>query len=313
MNWTIVIIIVILFFVILWLTAEDNVTGAYEAKVRGHEDTPEIRTIEKKIRKKRTKKVKDYLTLGDINRFNINDQIQADNDYALALQLADYTGDAMIFHINDRINPFVPIVNHNIRNVGIVVDAQNVHDSNVVDSLNKKYNIIRSGKLADEAMMTRFLERAPDDCRYAIKSILDKPGYLESINEGDDIVLRRVVARGEHLWDALYGNLKNCADNDGNMVCVTGRVGQILDAMTLIDKDAGKPMVTVSILRKEMVDATANYINNLSEERRKLYDEDDEEAAKVGNEIEEMLNRDYKSLAKPELFDKVMEEIKAGF
>lgn len=313
MYWIIVIIIAVI--LVWYITRDENDEKVYKS-IRGHEDTPRIRKAERNIRARGGKKAKDYLMLADMNRFNIKDNIVADEDYAIALQLAEFEQTPDIFYINDRLNPEMPLQTAvNIRNVTVNNDAQNVHDSNVVTQISKKYDIIKRGASADDDTYNRFYSGAPENVKYILYDMHRAPGFLENINATDIDVLYKVIARGQHLWPTLYSNLGECrmGDEDEGLVCVTGRVSQILDAMTLIDAEAGKPLITTDILRKEMVDYTSNYIDKLSPERRKEYEEDEDAAIEIFEEIEKNLSNQYLKLADPVIFKKILAEIQAGF
>lgn len=281
---TIIIIIIVLLLLIYYFWPDDP-KRVYE-KIGGYENTPQIRSAVKKLKNKRKKNPEDNLMLGDMYRYNLNDQILADQYYAEGLQLALFENDPIIYAINDRVTD-VPIeVPAGIPK--IKSDPQNVHDSNVVQQLRDRYYKIRT--------------TAPDIVgEFIVEYNLNiGDGHIHGLGSEREI-LNAVLHRGKHIWPVVADNIKNMGD-----ICVTGRVSQYLDALTLLDP-VGTPIVTTDILRKEIFQEFANEMKNPIFETGS-----DQEISDHIEKFAETIGKRYID-AKPEVLEKILTEAKAAF
>jgi hypothetical protein len=306
MQWLLILAAVIL-IVVIFLYTMDNSDETFE-NVVGHEDTPKIRQAEKKLKKK--KKPEALMRAADLNRFNIGDAAEADRLYAEALQLALWQDDPVAYNIADRINPTVPLLVGTPAAAVIRADPQNVHDSNVVQEMQKKYNIINRGQRATAAELKEFAATLEPQARAGYDLIMREPALIEHLGATDRDALQIIVARDPKLWPGLRDNLKNITQN-GHPVCATGRMSQILDSLTLIDEEAGRPVLTTEILRKEMMDHCSKFILGLSEEDQQEYDEGDSD--KIKEKLVADLKKNYAHLSNGPIFEKVLLEVEAAF
>lgn len=312
MTLALIVIGVILIILFMYWTSVPGPEAVYH-QIGGHEDTPQIRAAVRTLQARPQKTAMDYLMLADMNRYNTGDQGAADENYALALQQAEYEDTALVFHINDRMGADVPMMGPvPPQNAVVITDGQNVHDTNVGRQLMDRWAVIREGQPATPTMIEEFHRTCGPDAQEVIDRILSKPAYMGSIGVTDADVLQQVIGRGPHVWAPLRTNLADCVMNT-DLVCTTGRVSRIMDSLTLVDAEAGRPFVTEAILRKEMVGHAANYINQLSPERHAAYEADDAVAAEIGQEIERNLRQQYDAITDPAVMNKLIAEIKAGF
>ncbi len=300
--------------------------------INGHEKTPEIISAIKVLAEEPKPEPENKLMVADMVNFNLHQN--ADEIYAEALQLAIYENDPIAFNINDRLHPLEPLITiipipfpHFIPHfaagemrvgemrVGemrnemrideppsliekkkvVRSDPQNVHDSNVVAQLREKCEKIK-GTTFDPVLYADFKKITKHgDLISKIESV---PCLHEHLDVTDEEVLRAVISRGKHTWDPLESNLGNINEN----VCLTGRIGQIIDALTIVDP-IGKPIVTIDIMRKEIMEDSANYL------REKGFFEGSEINEQ---EFEEYLKKKYEHLCAPEIFNKLLIEVKAG-
>lgn len=255
----------------------------------------------------------DPFILGEIYNFNLEEPIIAQEYYDAALQEAIYNSLAENpERVLDRVFPFEFIqpaarvdtgdkyYDRPIRN-----DPQNVHDTNVRVNFQVKHNALLDETGHERCDLSELKTHCSEKAISVINSIESNEAYIENLNNTDYGVLCAVVRRAKlfpDIYESLNLALENCINNDGEIVCATGRVSNILDSLTLIDPVYGKPVVSTEILRRDILQDTLNYLNSIPDERR----ENDVEA--VGAEIEELIKKNYSS----PLLDKLIEEAKAG-
>lgn len=169
-------------------------------------------------------------------------------------------------------------------------DPQNVHDSNITQSLKHKYDkILESNANADlralattldevnylvpskEQIETALNDSTLDDkkkrkARNILKHISPN-NSISSLGTDEETVLletwRRIhspdnVAQKTNLRVALFDSLASAIEENSSgeqKVCVTGRCGRIIDSLTLLDssKDLSEPVKTTEILRNEIM------------------------------------------------------------
>ena len=262
----------------------------------------------------------DPFVLGEIYNFNLNQPEIAAEYYEQALQQAIMNSIQEPERVVDRLFPdtFIPVrevgpdyFNRNIRN-----DSQNVHDTNVVRQVAEKYKTIEA--IVPEKDMnqdTAVIAKLREKCRSAgekghlalrvLNSIEGNPSYSTAINGTDYDAIIKVCGRAEEhagIYDALIENLSHCIE-DNEIVCTTGRVANIMDSLTLLDPQAGTPMVTVDIARREILQEAAKFSETLA-------DDYDSETAK----------EDFANLAREKfpqvdeaILNKLIDEAKHGF
>lgn len=298
----ILIVVLVILAIVLWMLLMDNSEETY-ANIKGYEDTPAIRRAERKLKRKRPV---DKMKAADINRYNLNNQEEADRLYAIALQEALNMEDPVAFTINDRINA-APLKLEVKRTPTIQSDAQNVHDSNVTDTLVTKFNRIRNGGPASPELVAEFAQTLNKKGLAGFDHIVNYPGYIEKLGASDMDMMYIIINRDRDLWPALARNLENIVVDD-YAICPSGRAAQVLDSLTLIDKEAGEPIITTDILRKEMMDYCSNFVNNI--EDKNAYEEDPEPFV---NDMVTNLQKKYNDLPSKVVFNKIIEEIKSAF
>ncbi len=272
--------------------------------IKGYENTSEIKEAVTELIKEPKKNSEDCLILGDMLRYNLQLEAEAIEAYNLGLALAH---DSIAYNINDRLHPEQPLaVNVNTNNTNVIIenvkpknihirsDPQNVHDSNVVFQIRERYNKIRNNYPDSDNCLKRFLKKHPET-KKIVDNIRYNPCELEAINATDYDVLLTVINRGEHVWDILADNLKSAED-----VCLTGRISQILDALTIIDDP--QPIISVDILRKEIFDDAGQF--SIKNEHL----EDGLEEALLN-----YIDTKYKHLCEPKVFEKIKTEVQMGF
>jgi hypothetical protein len=202
-------------------------------------------------------------------------------------------------------------------------DRQNVHDSNITGHVRtSRDNLARD---AANLIKADGFETIRAQCIAAgvqdFDAITDTPAVREML----ELVWNRAylppsgtnpAEYAAAVRDAVISRLRDCREN-GHIVCTTGRITQILDALTLLDPDAcgGHGMKTNDMYRaeifnrvKQLIDATI--LANLNDPRYGAvaasysnpgqdYDDVDEAAFKamLGREISAMIDRDYSHVA----------------
>ncbi len=302
----IAIILVVLVLIFIYYYTRKNKKTKYENSF-GHS----MKNIEKIIENEKD----DPFVLAEINNFNIGDTVAADILYAEALQLALYDEIENPERVIDRVVPFtfiMPVMrelqgddeyyNREIRN-----DPQNVHDSNVRLDFNEKYEKlleITGGIKSDVTILKNYCSNS---ALVVLNKMMISPAYMEIINATDYDILRLVCTRANiynDIYPALNKSLENCISEDLELVCTTGRISNILDSLTLIDPELGKPVVTIEMLRKDVLQLVLNYLKNMPDERR------ENEAEKVGEEVEELIRNNF--TANELILNKLIEEAKMG-
>lgn len=316
MNLLVIVLLVCLLILVYLYFSDTPVKKGRKIynKVKGNEKTPEIIKAAKDLSVEN--KPEEKLMAADLIHFNLEEN--ADDIYAEALQLAIYQNDPIAFNINDRLFPLTPLVvnfapqfvphfvtqngNGNEQNKleikkTVRSDPQNVHDSNVTAQLRDKCELLKETSF-DPVLYKEF----KNGCKNirVVEKIEMIPSLHEYLDVTDEQVLKLVVSRGKHTWLPLDSNLKNIDEN----VCLTGRIGQIIDALTIVD-EIGKPIVTIDIMRKEIMDDTANYLRD-----KGFFGEEEVEVDE--NDLEDYLKKKYGDLCTPEIFNKIFTEVKAG-
>jgi hypothetical protein len=304
--WIIVVALIAAFILFLWWDLDDSST-VYK-KIVGHEDTPQIRRAAQKLA--RSRKPESIVQAADMNRYNLQNDEEADRLLAVALFLAINEEDPIAYNINDRIRPDQPLEAGGPREAIVRNDMQNVHDSNVVAEMKKKYEIISRGQPACDQTVRAFMNTLDEEALFNFNTVMNNPALIEHIGATDRDALMLIIGRGKHLWPALNNNLKNIIQ-DGHRVCATGRFSQIMDSLTLLDAEAGAPPVTTDILRKEIMDHCSHFVKTLSEEDQKKYEEGDDEEIKLGLLAD--IKKKYEHLSDDKIFAKILVEVEAAF
>lgn len=273
----------------------------------------------------------------EVTRFNLNDPERAFELYQLAINDAIVNGTETIEPetILDRLEDYqfqqdlLPNEIDQIRNMiaenrdedfnrAIRSDPQNVHDSNVTNEIVDRYRYIRD--LQPE--FTGLYESINDPiAQEVIKDIVAKPSIISSLNITDAEVLGSVWARINHpensdrrqyLVNSLKDSLKNCHNDSGFTVCVTGRVTNILDSLTLLDSNSeiSKPIVTTEILRHDVLQTASNVVKNLPINLKTAYDNGDVDEIFINNlkeTVKQTIQQEYAQHSGAQL-DKIIEE-----
>jgi len=296
----ILILILIIFFIISRLNDKEI---KYTKDTFGH-TTKNI----KKILDQAVEQNNDFV-IAEINRFHLNNEDQAVIFYERALQNAIFASLQPI--ILDRLAPNIfktqPIIvpQEQYYDRQVWNDPQNVHDSNVGSDVVKKYRTLK--EITSGVEPEQFMNKLTPDAQKVVTYIIDNPGYLEKIDDTDINVLKRVVERAEmypDIYDALSNNLESCY-KDGYYICTTGRVTNIIDALTLIDKDIGTPPITVDMIRKDVLSDSYNVIKDYGEY-------DDDKVEEIKDKLEVVLKDKYRPICDEKILDKLIEEAKAG-
>ena len=310
MIW-ITLVILVLLAILIYFFWPDPPAKIY-AEIKGYENNRRIRGAAHKLREKKTKTPEEYIMLGDMLRYNLGET--AEEIYAEALQLAIFAEDPLAFTINDRLRPEEPLHVPATEPPRILTDPQNVHDSNVVKQMIQRYESVRgphSGSITrvdgakrhNNQTYEDFKNFAPERTKKIIEGIEQNPCEYSHLRATDADVLRDVASRGPHVWPALVSNL-----NDAEDVCLTGRISQILDALTLVDEAGAAPICSVPILRKEIVEDAQNFLR--SREYFEKADSASEEYIFAENEaLQKYIREKYQTLCAPEIMQKLLAEI----
>ena len=257
----------------------------------------------------------DPFILAEIQNFNIGDHHAAEELYQVALQDALYN--SLTVNVPERVidrltDEFImPAIRVNQEGPeyfdrGVRNDPQNVHDSNITKSFIEKYKKLYDapgGNYNEKNVISTFSGGA---LRVYNKMSSD-PAFIESLNDTDYGVFQKVCSRGAlypDIYPALNSALGNCI-KDGEIVCVTGRISNILDSLTLIDPQIGKPVVTTEILRKDILQDTYNYLQTIP-------DYEDEEIPAISDKVDEIIREKYAGITDPIILEKLIKEAQAG-
>jgi len=167
-------------------------------------------------------------------------------------------------------------------------DPQNVHDTTVQDEMQMRYDRIKRSIHGGTFLSGLRESINSPGAHIVLDRIISNPAMIDKLSATDEDVLRAVWARindpanagrREDLIAALQHNLENCY-NDGSIVCVTGRVNNILDSLTAIDVNPAisEPVVSTDILRKDIMQHVAQIINTLPDGEKKIYETGEDHA-----------------------------------
>lgn len=246
-------------------------------------------------------------------------------------------------------------------------DPQNVHESQVNKDMARIYrnilqrnsvedNLLGSGSIRDGAEIAQNMAAIRDYAKSfkfdnakgrerALKTIdvMSKGNFITSLNARESEVLSNVwkrtgSAENEQNRSGLRGSLMNsladCIEDGYNggeyQVCISGRVGRVLGAMTLLDADEriSEPIKTAEILRNEIFAKSYKIIQD------SLKETDDETARgyngaldspapevetkvrvfedQVRERIENTLRADYEDKVDKKVLENLIQDAKAG-
>lgn len=242
-------------------------------------------------------KAANAFTIGEIYQYNFNDQNAALNMYNIAAEEIlnfpyDFTEiDPETIIENARLEPqehtrLREVIQNAREETGTTFtrnvrsDSQNVHDSTVTNDMAKRFNAIR-GEGVSFAGISDTIKSGP--ASHVVNQILSNPSHVTSLDDTDATVLGTVWARIHNpendknrpeLIKSLEKSLENCYSN-GYVVCATGRVSNILDSLTLLDKNTeiAQPVVTTEILRKDVLQHVSNMLEKLPDREKEVYNE----------------------------------------
>lgn len=201
-------------------------------------------------------------------------------------------------------------------------DTENVHDSNVQQTLVDKYNRMKLLNKADhmdsllDVLYARDIpETDKDKIVHVVRNILINPSFITNLNAYEydvvAVVWNRIHDNSnldnlDELRSSFFQALRDCYDDSRDrLYCITGRVSRILDSLTLLDTDPviSEATKTQNILRKEIMNKTyvllQEEISKLHQEEQDLYAAlDDSEARdrvvdKLKATIRSQLTKDY--------------------
>lgn len=225
--------------------------------VRNHPKTPNIETVVNQ----RDRAYLELLTA------HVNEEIQLDN----VLQV---TAVAVPPRAVAVIRAPIPVAKEKKRDhklqLIVKTSPQNVHDPRVGDNLSKRYRELKTSNLAPStdalyAQMLRFID-IHDPKKKIVSGFAKGDDVSRFDNDKEEqiwyVVWRRIYSPDnreniDSLLNALRDSIIDCGDNGGSgLVCLTGRVTRVLNALTLLDKnvDLSKPIKTDDIERKEVYD-----------------------------------------------------------
>lgn len=197
--------------------------------------------------------------------------------------------------------------------VEVKSSAQNVHDHNVNDELSKRYQTLKSsteGKITDEDNkdMLNFISQIK-----GTDKILTNLACQDTLSRFDDdteqkiwlTVWKRIhLAENNSNRDSLLLAFKNAIEDceeDGYLVCTTGRVTRVLDSLTLLDKNPqiSSPIKTDDIERKETYEAAHKILqrelDKKGTEYKKAYEEDKlEDTTEFDKHVKECISNELK-------------------
>lgn len=176
-------------------------------------------------------------------------------------------------------------------------DAQNVHETNVVNEMKNKYDEIKELNENEKSLLNlrenkdefitdikqkiNNLNKQSNNEKYqkALQTldIMNKHNYISSLNTTETDVLRNVWYRinshenesnKDNLVESFVTSLSDCIESDwsgkDHPVCITGRVTRVLNSLTLMDNNEkiSQPVKTTEILRNEIFGKTYKIIQD---------------------------------------------------
>ncbi len=173
-------------------------------------------------------------------------------------------------------------------------DRQNVHDSAVNSDLNATLRKIRGGSAVGDSArvldeIAEYLAAAdlsPERRAAAARGLQTARtgSHISTFNDTEDRILTAVWARCDHprnraaksdLRDAVIAALADGTEN-GNQVCINGRCGRIISALTAIDFDpevSDSPM-TFEAYRNQIFQETREIVDSVIDNAAESPDED---------------------------------------
>jgi len=220
--------------------------------------------------------------------------------------------------LRDIYRGFVDPTDHHVHS-----DPQNVHDSNVQDTLAKKYDRIKSLNGMEHMVgIDDFLMKHSDDISGAAHSVIAKivSNYEPIYRLGSDLesdVFANVWSRinspankasFDQLKKSFIENLENAVEN-GQPVCVGGRTARLLDSLSMFDCDpiVGEQLKTYDLIKKEILDRAhvilTNIVATLPDDERNTYEHgklDDPQLPaielKLKQQLGKELHEEYKNI-----------------
>lgn len=179
--------------------------------------------------------------------------------------------------------------------------AQNVHDHNVNDELARRYNGLKKSKLArDESKsyldMLEFINKHDKSKRKIVRGF-DAGDGLSRFYYDNEATIWFTVWRRIHspenkdnvddLKQSLANAVEDC-NEDGELVCTTGRATRALNSLTLMDKDEkiSAPIKTDDIKRKEAYDKAYQILQEELDKKGKTFKDKYESGEMEDREVE---------------------------
>lgn len=171
----------------------------------------------------------------------------------------------------------------------VVHDPQNVHDSHVNKDLSDKMEIIKinSDIESELAEFLAYVEGLKDTTKrervletYGIMKEMNK--YISAIGAHELTVLASVWHRmkqnppenADNIRDALIEEMADASANEGT-VCANGRVGRIIDSLTLFDSNPklSGELRSVAVIRNEVFGQAQEIITTFIAQQKNSHDD----------------------------------------
>ncbi len=147
----------------------------------------------------------------------------------------------------------------------IASDAQNVHDTQVVDGTRDTWRRISGGRRATDDELYDICAESPRANR-ALEAIFRADTPVYRIGASTVEILRTIAARSadqrnDNLRQALRAAIEDTMD-DGNLVCPTGVSARLIGALTLTDRDrvVAEPVLSQDMIRRDTFEAVGRLI-----------------------------------------------------
>ncbi len=150
----------------------------------------------------------------------------------------------------------------------IASDAQNVHDTQVVDGTRDTWRRISGGRRATDDELYDICAESPRANR-ALEAIFRADTPVYRIGASTVEILRTIAARAadhrnDNLRQALRAAIEDTMEGEvgGNLVCPTGVSARLIGALTLTDRDrvVAEPVLSQDMIRRDTFEAVGRLI-----------------------------------------------------
>lgn len=279
--------------------------------------------------------VKNYEELDDIVTENVDEDITKQITLSMIARYNLHDPDAMAKHedrimetirefpeetaphldfIFDRIIPHriaeMPPLIRDTPQIIYHVDAQNVHDSTVNESVRQMLEEIKTKESSTPLEVDKFMElkcnKLPQEDQNKLNAVLARIN-TNSIDRFNDLseyeILQKVHKRCDNTekQDLLISNLLDSHEN-GNVVCATGRLNRLVSTISALDDEIGKPIITKEMVRNESFFKAGTIRDQMLEKKCEEF------VKKYNSNIEDKEVLDFTNSVKDEIKNKLTDD-----